>query len=370
MTRLLKHGSKAAAWSIIAGMVTLITILASCDAGQPDTLTGEREVLLTLRLSLPGAEEDASTRVITANDENAIDIAQLKVLVFKVSGASELFAYEAPQVQLQGGKYKVTLKQSTAGEKYRLVVIANAGSKLPFIPENTSKSDALKMITFNATGNWNTVGTTDYKPFPMWGEATATQALTPSTNLGNITLLRALARIDVGCMLSGETAAGVSGFTLKSVSVYRTRNKGYVAPVNAGTISGNVVSAVSVPSDAGTNSALTYTCTDGKSVVRAIYVAETPQGSNKDDNVCLVIGGSYAGNINYYRVDLTSGGSYIPIKRNCRYMVNIKAVSNAGYTTEATAITGDKTLVIATSSISAEAWGQEYVAGAGTITLP
>ena len=62
-------------------------------------------------------------------------------------------------------------------------------------------------------------------------------------------------------------------------------------------------------------------------------------------------------------------GSYIPLKRNCRYIVNIKAVNNAGYTTEAAALTGDKTLVIATS-ISAEAWSGQTSAGSGTITMP
>ena len=48
----------------------------------------------------------------------------------------------------------------------------------------------------------------------------------------------------------------------------------------------------------------------------------------------------------------------------------IKAVSNAGYATEADALTGNKTLVIA-ASVSAEAWGGETAAGSGgTITLP
>ncbi|MFR5958961.1 MAG: hypothetical protein ACLUHA_05015 [Bacteroides stercoris] len=52
------------------------------------------------------------------------------------------------------------------------------------------------------------------------------------------------------------------------------------------------------------------------------------------------MGGTYAGSTHYYRVDLTSGGSYIPLKRNCRYIVNIKAVSNTGYATEAAALYG------------------------------
>ena len=368
MKGVLRHRSKTATLYIVTAMAAIIA-LSACDTGQPDMPADDNEVMLTLRLSLPDTERDAATRAITSVEENAIDIAQLKVLVFKAAGATETFSYEAPQVLLQGGKYTVTLKQSRAGEKYRLVVIANAGKKLPVIPENTSKNDALKMITFGAGGKWNATGTTNYTRFPMWGETAAAQVISSATSLGTITLLRALARIDVGCALSGETAAGVNGFTLKSVSVYRTKNKGYAAPVNGGTITGNVVANVSIPPDAGTNGALTYTCTDGKSLIRTIYVAETPQGSSKDNDVCLVVGGTYAGSTNYYRVDLTTGGNYIPIKRNCRYIVNIKAVSNAGYATEADALTGNKTLVIA-ASVSAEAWGGETAAGSGTITLP
>ncbi len=362
-------------WKVLAAtfatgmLLAIMAVCASCESAQADPVTKGAEVMLTLHLSLPGDKENIGTRAISANEESAVDISQLKVLVFKVENTSEVFCYEAPPITLQAGKYIVTLRQSQAGETYRLVVIANAGSKLPYIPERTLKSDALKMITFDATGKWNANSSTDYKPIPMWGEATAAQAITATTNLGSITLLRALARIDVGCALSGETAAGLANFSLKSISVYRTKSKGYVAPVNGGTITNNVVTSVSIPSDAGANGALAYTCSDGKSLIRTIYVAEVAQGSSSSDNVFLVVGGTYAGATHYYRVDLTSSGSYIPLKRNCRYIVNIKAVSNTGYATEAAALTGDKTLDIATS-VSAEAWSAETAAGSGTITLP
>lgn len=248
MTGLSEHRSISAALLRIATGAVIVLVLLACDNGQPGTLADNGEVMLTLRISLPTATDGSTaTRAITSDEENAIDIAQLKVLVFKASGSTETFSYEAPQVQLLGGKYMVTLKQSLAGEKYRLAVIANAGKKLPVIPDNTPKSDVLKMITFDAAGIWNATGTTSYSRFPMWGETAAAQAITPATSLGNITLLRALARIDIGCALSGETAAGISGFTLKTVSVYRTKNKGYAAPVNGGTITGNVVASVSIP---------------------------------------------------------------------------------------------------------------------------
>lgn len=227
MTQLLKYKSgKMTALSVIVFTATIVAMLASCDTAQLEI----PEVQLTLRLSLPEAGEYARTRAITADEENAIDIEQLKVLVFKVEGTSELFAYETPQIQLQANRYTVTLKQSQAEEKYRLVVIANAGKQLPAIQENTPKDEVLRKITFSASGNWNTASPSDYTPFPMWGESTTAQSITSATTLGSITLLRALARIDVGCGLKEETATGVGGFALKTVSIYRTNNKGYAAP--------------------------------------------------------------------------------------------------------------------------------------------
>ena len=163
MTGLSEYRSKSAALlRIVTCAVTVLALLA-CDNGQPGTLTDNGEVMLTLRISLPTATDGSTaTRAITSNEENTIDIAQLKVLVFKANSSTETFSYEAPQVQLQDEKYIVTLKQSLIGEKYRLVVIANAGKKLPVIPDNTAKNDVLKMITFDATGMWNATGTTNY----------------------------------------------------------------------------------------------------------------------------------------------------------------------------------------------------------------
>ena len=127
MTGLSEHRSISAALLRIVTGAVIVLVLLACDNGQPDTLADNGEVMLTLRISLPTATDGSTaTRAITSNEENAIDIAQLKVLVFKASGSTETFSYEAPQVQLLGGKYMVTLKQSLAGEKYRLAVIANA----------------------------------------------------------------------------------------------------------------------------------------------------------------------------------------------------------------------------------------------------
>ena len=170
MTGLSEHRSISAALLRIVTGAVIVLVLLACDNGQPDTLADNGEVMLTLRISLPTATDGSTaTRAITSNEENAIDIAQLKVLVFKASGSTETFSYEAPQVQLLGGKYMVTLKQSLAGEKYRLAVIANAGKKLPVIPDNTPKSDVLKMITFDACRNLECNRNYKLQPLPHVG---------------------------------------------------------------------------------------------------------------------------------------------------------------------------------------------------------
>ena len=84
MTGLSEHRSISAALLRIVTGAVIVLVLLACDNGQPDTLADNGEVMLTLRISLPTATDGSTaTRAITSNEENAIDIAQLKVLVFK-----------------------------------------------------------------------------------------------------------------------------------------------------------------------------------------------------------------------------------------------------------------------------------------------
>ncbi|MCD8184652.1 MAG: hypothetical protein LUE99_18035 [Bacteroides sp.] len=64
------------------------------------------------------------------------------------------------------------------------------------------------------------------------GGAKSAKVINAATTLDGVSLLCALARIDVGCVLNSSTkvATGLSNFKLKNVTVYRVNNKGYVAP--------------------------------------------------------------------------------------------------------------------------------------------
>ena len=171
MTGLSEYRSKSAALLRIVTCAVIVLALLACDNGQPGTLTDNGEVMLTLRISLPTATDGSTaTRAITSNEENAIDIAQLKVLVFKANSSTETFSYEAPQIQLQDEKYIVTLKQSLIGEKYRLVVIANAGKKLPVIPDNTAKKRCSENDNVRCHRNVECNRNDKLQPFSLCGE--------------------------------------------------------------------------------------------------------------------------------------------------------------------------------------------------------
>ena len=98
MTQLLKYKSgKMTALSVIAFTATIVAMLASCDTAQLEI----PEVQLTLRLSLPETGEYARTRAITADEENAIDIEQLKVLELPSSLPMKLRRYSCRQTGIQ-----------------------------------------------------------------------------------------------------------------------------------------------------------------------------------------------------------------------------------------------------------------------------
>ena len=90
MTGLSEYRSKSAALLRIVTCAVIVLALLACDNGQPGTLTDNGEVMLTLRISLPTATDGSTaTRAITSNEENAIDIAQLKVCLLYTSDAAD-----------------------------------------------------------------------------------------------------------------------------------------------------------------------------------------------------------------------------------------------------------------------------------------
>lgn len=299
----------------------------------------------------------ASTRAMNDAAERDIDENKLNILVFKKEGSDEKFAYKAPlsgSVEYNDNdktKAMITVKlmQSTIGEQYRLVIIANHDIVGGSIATGTLKSEVLEQLTYSVAGKWN-ADNNGYMLFPMWGE---TELVTVSSSMPSqsVSLYRALARIDIGLGFNTdggtllEEAAGLSDFTLKEIKVYRTYQKGYVAPLNSSM--SQPYTTPFVPSDAvrnADNAPLTYAIADAAGAskyVREIYIPEVnlPSSPSNDNMHSIVVGGYYKGNtsIMYYRLDFatedatTGNRSYLPVLRNHRYVFNISEVRGPGF---------------------------------------
>lgn len=289
------------------------------------------QVEVTLTLTVPSVEMADRTRVLTAADESTIE--RLDVLVFRSSGNDDTFAYACQATNLvQSGNSltcTVLLRKSTAGEKYRLVMLANmptgavqdqitAGAVSIGLPRET----VVNQFVFTAAAPW-----TSADPIPMWGRSSSTAAITMGLNpatLGAIRLMRAVARVNVACT--------DARFTLQSVRVCNSLNMGHVAPSSTN-VTNNTATRPTVP--AAAVAAAPYTvAAEGGAVTNQIYVVERwarPVGDA--DAFCLVAGGVFEGTECYYRIDPQLNGTPINLLRNFSYTITIDNVPGVGLPT-------------------------------------
>ena len=332
----------------------------------PEPANSVQNGYIKIHLNTPDLQMPTSksfgTRAMSAQAERAIDAKMLSVIVFSCvdnggGHITETFDYVAT---VKGGvvydemdvnKAIVVaelMKSNTANDYYRIVVIANhVLSNVNPVRNVTTKKDLLKQLTYPVPEKWNAAF------FPMWGES---RPIVISDNMPSptINLCRALAGIDVGLNFKSDNgkltdqAYGISGFKLAEVLVYRTYDKGYVAPPI-----GDTSETPSVPSDAlrhGDDSPLDYIIPNVGGVdvyAREIYVpeADLPLAPANDNIHCIVIGGYYQNSavVSYYRLDFaketTSGERiYLPLLRNHRYVFNIIQVHGPGFSSAMSAL--------------------------------
>lgn len=359
-----------------------LILFVLCSCAQDEISAGKSVVskngdyYIQLLLNLPDLQSseagDPSTRAMNDKAERMIEPEKLNILVFKhdVGTGSETYVYKAPvsgKITYDEGdatKAKITVKliKSQPGEQFRMVLVANQDlSSVSFVTGVSLKDDVLKELTYTVSGNWK-ADDDDYTAFPMWGES---GLLTVDETISEqvVNLYRALARIDVGLNFStengtlSETAIGLDYFKLKEVKVYRTYNKGYVAPLNSSMesyLQPYIPGSLERYAD---DAPLNYVMVDeggANQYVREIYIPEVElPATPKNDNMhCLVIGGYYKGSssVTYYRLDFatedvgTGKRTYMPVLRNHRYVFNIHTVRGPGFTTPEAALQSEPTI--------------------------
>lgn len=362
--------------TILYSILLPLALATGCitDGRQTDG-DGQARVRFELTMPIPGA-----TRAFTALQEEAIN--EVDILMFD---RLDKFVDWQHGV-FDGTLVKATLKGSDpadADDRYRMVVMANSRGRLVELfgsgasPASNpggddlgghaggTYADVMALITDDVNGVTPSGG------IPMWGELATPVRIENGAMLGNISLFRALARLDVvtwpdytsavniddawDAALAGSdfSAFDLGNFRLAQVQVRNVQNRFRHSPRTGNytlTADGGTITAVSLAADAAVTpqSITCNTITASVGVMRGIYLAEadvdmggTWGDGRHADRPHIIVAGYYkpagASDFNaalsYYRLDFVSNtatNALHDIFRSHNYQVVIASVTGPG----------------------------------------
>ena len=329
------------------------------------------------------------TRSLTPEGENSTAAERIRVLVFDKDNK---FSYEAkvtsyipsgdPADKKDKGTMTLLAKNTPSGDTSTFVMLVNvtrsANTDADGLAGKT-REEVMQLFTFSMPdkGVWKD------GELPMWGASDPVRvdhSAGAVPKLGTVYLVRAVARVDVGLNLSNmsegastfdEKAGGIEGITLTKVFFYNTNTTGRVSPFENGIYWDEANRKAKQPSIPDPAPAVTGkidrtpSIVDEKILLREVYVPEAvnvptaaTQGANGEtlpenntENYLkrpyIVVGLTGADKSRpdketFFRIDyLKRTGAeadatyeYLPLLRNHRYLVNIKAVGGPGFDTE------------------------------------
>lgn len=165
--------------------------------------------------------------VIGTSFENRILVDDLKVLVYDVAGefVAEVQRIAASEVTPGSGVYKFwgVLKDDSINSNvtYRFIVLANCG-ELTY-----GEDDVPTPETLLYKSNWTSYATTR-SCIPMWGATEVVLSNTESQDLGDISLVRAMAKVVV--KLSDELKG--QGYSITKANLTKSYEVGYSMPTD------------------------------------------------------------------------------------------------------------------------------------------
>lgn len=320
---------------------------------------------LKLRINVPGVQ---GLPTYAASEIDECEVLTVSVLVFRTDNNKFIYHVEGSNITTGGNTnqktFNVNIEQTEDPDNVYLLVVANAQACIQAAIGNGTISTAktaneiMRSLTFSSSGKW-AVPPGPFTRFPMWGRSKGIDLTAETITVAPISLVRAIAKIDVGLNFVDNKFAGLGKeFKLESVYVFNAQNQLLVCPdpnhINA---EWTTATAPSVPSTATANAQIEYLTNlhndnpEKIAYTDRIYVAEHAAGSDEDraNNFYLVIGGRFGTSstegtaTTYYRVDFlkttrneageVTKQEYLPILRNHHYRVNISKVHNRGYDT-------------------------------------
>lgn len=316
----------------------LVCGFSSCSDDVFNQSTQSDDVTLVLNIKTPASSlPRAATRSIQTANETHIE--NVKVLVFSDTNGdgTYFFNYMTEGTQLvnqqnQTSKFQVMLRSSNVPLKIYLV----ANYSDAFASYNPIYGDSEKTVKTSIRRSFTSDGM--FTDLPMYGELSLSGLDAATINNFDVTVLRAIARVDVKTQLTSDSPA----FALREVYVYRANDLIQIIPDAVSAGSHIRVSSPSVPSGSTTlASPVVKTSSISTDSIGGLYVPESvaPEkaGDARLSATTVVVGGIFGSStdVSYYRVDFNSGVAGHPlgqILRNYLYMFTIKKVSDAGYT--------------------------------------
>lgn len=295
------------------------------------------------------------------NDDTASAIKSLCILQFNADGnafGTLRHVGMGKETAPNSGKYSATLLQSVDNnDKYKLVILANfPGGDYGIFYRMGGKSYAevqQACLSAELSGESNVLEFTAAQPFPMFGIAKdgAPQIITETMNLGTVSLVRAVARVDIGIGTKNAdnntwNKGGVP-FDMTQVQIWKDGKQYAYMPVENNFSSSAGALTINSPSPVGGTETKIYGSTyiTGTTYCsEKIYVPEADllwgdvYDTNHSNRLAIIVGGKYNGSEveTFYRVDFNydeGSKAKMDILRNHVYRFTIKSVKDAGYAT-------------------------------------
>lgn len=255
------------------------------------------------------------------------------------------------------GKYSATLLQSVGNnDKYKLVILANfpdgdygifqrmGGKSYGEIQQACLSGELIgsdKVPVFDTN-----------HPFPMFGVVQDGEPLVinETMNLGTVSLVRAVARVDIGVGTKNADNTWKKGnvpFAMTQVQIWKAGKQYAYIPLENNFSSSAGVLTINSPSPVGDTETKMYGSmyiTNTTYCAEKIYLPEADLlWGNVYDNehtqrLAIIVGGKYNGSTteSFYRVDFTydeGGQDKMNVLRNHVYQFTIKSVKATGYAT-------------------------------------
>ncbi|MCC8144475.1 MAG: FimB/Mfa2 family fimbrial subunit [Tannerellaceae bacterium] len=341
----------------------------ACSDDQPErVITGTGgDAAITLRMYTPSASLPQATRSSDI-DENKIN--EVKILVLEQSGSEFVYDYMEDGTQIQQDQANSQYTTFTADlwssdDLIKLILIANYNDAFTSgLTKGMSEANLKSLLvdTFDPDMGGN---------LPLYGEKELPNLDSDTPQSINVTMLRAVARVDVNNHTTNvENIPKTQPFELRSVHVYRANNKLQLIPDEEAFVSNTsmTVKSPTVPADAAFRNVFSREEPVAVDAFTKIYVpeADSVTGSAQVDGaICIVVGGIYADDDKetYYRIDFNSGIAGHPfgqVLRNYKYIFNIVQVNDRGEETPGEASEKEEVSITATVQIWDEVTSEMY----------